>query len=891
MLALQNTPRASFELPGLGTSVVPARSGATEFDLVFSLRERRGPDGTPDGIDGFVKYATDLFDPGTIETICTRWVRLLEAVVTDPDRSISRIEILSPEEHHQLLVDYNDTAHSIPATSLPAVFETQVQATPDAVAVVFGAVTLTYAQLNARANRLAHALIDRSVGPEQIVALALPRSPELVVAILAVLKTGAGYLPVDPDYPATRIGFLLHDAQPALLLTATQTMWCVPEDTAMPRLVLDAPDTDEALNRYPDTDPTDDDRVRPLSFSDPAYVIYTSGSTGQPKGVVIPGDALMNFLLAMQDRFPLGQHDRLLAVTTIAFDIAALEMYLPLLSGAAVVVATKEAVSDPLALIRLLADSDVTIMQATPSLWQALASSDPEGLRGLRMVVGGEALPTGLAATMQELASEVTNLYGPTETTVWSTAAGLEDRSGAPPIGRPIRNTRVYVLDSALQLMAPGVAGELYIAGAGLARGYWCRPGLTAQRFVADPFGPPGVRMYRTGDLVRRRAEGELEFVGRADDQVKIRGFRIELGEIEAVLAAHPDVAQAAVIAREDRPGDKRLAAYVVAAGDNDCQLDLLRGYVRECLPGYMVPAAFVVLDVLPLTPHGKLDRNALPIPEIGSAGTGRAPRTPQEQLLAELFADVLGVARVGIDDDFFDLGGHSLLATRLVARVRTTLGVELELRALFEIPTVAGLAARLDSAGRARLALTVGERPEVMPLSFAQRRLWFLRQLEGLSATYNIPLALRLSGKLDHQALHAAIADVVTRHESLRTIFPQLDGVPYQQILDALTAYPPLAVTHTSETEWSGVLAEAARYEFNLAVEPPVRVELFTLSPDEYVLLIVIHHIAGDGWSMGPLSVDLATAYAARCRGESPRWSPLAVQYADYTLWQHRLL
>jgi amino acid adenylation domain-containing protein/non-ribosomal peptide synthase protein (TIGR01720 family) len=891
MLAVQNTPQTDFELPGLDVSVVPARSGVTEFDLVFSLRERRGPDGIPDGIDGFVKYATDLFDPVTVETLFARWVQLLEAVVADPDRPIGRIDIFTAEERHRLLVEYNNTAHPVAQASLPVLFEAQVAATPDAVAVVFGAVTLTYVQLNARTNQLAHALLARGVGPEQIVALALPRSAELVVAILAILKTGAGYLPVDPDHPGVRIGFMLHDAQPALLLTSTQTMGCVPESIAMPGLVLDASDTVEALNRYPDTDPTDADRVRPFSFSHSAYVIYTSGSTGQPKGVVIPGGALMNFLLAMRERFPLGQHDRLLAVTTIAFDIAALEMYLPLLSGAAVVVATKEEVSDPSALTRLLADSGATIMQATPSLWQALVSSDPEGLRGLRMVVGGEALPTGLAATMRELASEVTNLYGPTETTVWSTATSLDGRLGAPTIGRPIWNTQVYVLDSALQPVASGLAGELYLAGAGLARGYWSRPGLTAQRFVADPFGPAGARMYRTGDLVRWRVDGELEFIGRVDDQVKIRGFRIELGEIEAVLAAHPDVAQAAVVAREYRPGDKRLAAYVVAAGDSAGRLGLLREYVRERLPDYMVPAVFVTLDVLPLTPNGKLDRKALPIPEFGSVDAGRMPRTPQEQLLAELFAEVLGLARVGVDDDFFDLGGHSLLATRLVARVRATLGVELELRALFETPTVAGLAARLDSAGRARLALTEGQRPDVLPLSFAQRRLWFLHQLEGLSATYNIPLALRLSGKLDQQALHAALADVVARHESLRTIFPQLDGVPYQQILDALTACPPLAVTHTSETEWAEVVAEAARYEFNLAAEPPVRVELFTLAPDEYVLLIVIHHIAGDGWSMGPLSVDLATAYASRCRGEEPWWAPLVVQYADYTLWQHRLL
>ncbi|MDQ3899285.1 MAG: condensation domain-containing protein, partial [Actinomycetota bacterium] len=511
---------------------------------------------------------------------------------------------------------------------------------------------------------------------------------------------------------------------------------------------------------------------------------------------------------------------------------------------------------------------------------------------GMTLVVAGEPCPPELVQAWS-VGRRMVNAYGPTETTVCATMSDpLSDATQmTPAMGGPIANARVFVLDAGLQLVPPGVVGELYIAGAGLARGYLGRAGLTAGRFVANPYGTAGERMYRTGDLVRWSSAGELEFVGRADEQVKIRGFRVEPGEVEAVLAGHADVARAVVVAREDRPGDKRLVAYVVAAADHAVQTDLLRGFLQERLPEYMVPSAVVVLDRLPLTPNGKLDRRALPAPQFGSAGASRAPRTPHEQVLAELFAEVLGVAAVGVDDGFFDLGGHSLLATRLIARVRASLGVELELRVLFEAPTVAGLAARLGEAGQARLALTRYTRPDVVPLSFAQRRLWFLHQLEGSSATYNVPLALRLSGDLNHHALQAALGDVVARHESLRTVFPQVDGMPCQQVLDAQVVHPALPVTPATRTDLPGLLATAARHGFDLATEAPVRAQLFTLAPGEHVLLVVVHHIAGDGWSMGPLARDLAMAYAARCHGEAPRWAPLPVQYADYTLWQHQLL
>ncbi|MGV4987398.1 amino acid adenylation domain-containing protein, partial [Streptomyces sp. NRAIS4] len=615
----------------------------------------------------------------------------------------------------------NDTARAVRDADPTELIEAQAARTPHATAVLFEGQRLSYAALNARANRLARALVARGAGPEALVAVSLPRSPDLLVALLAVLKSGAGYVPLDPDYPAERVRYILDDAQPALHLD--------PERLAA---------AEAEATRLPTDDLTDADRLAPLRPAHPAYTIYTSGSTGRPKGVLITRRNMLNFLLSMADRFPLTGRDRLLAVTTVAFDIAVLELYLPLMTGAAVVLAPRDTVIDPARLAALATASGTTVLQATPSLWHALTAERPDAVRNLRMLVGGEALPPSLAATMTALGAEVTNLYGPTETTVWSTALRIEDAAALPSIGGPIRNTALYVLDERLR---PSDEGELYIGGEGLARGYRSRPGLTAERFVADPFGPPGARMYRTGDLARRRADGDVDYLGRVDHQVKIRGFRIELGEIESVLAAHPAVAQAAVMAREDRPGSPLLAAYVVPAADGDTPTPAeLRELAARSLPDYMVPAAFVTLDSFPLTPNGKLDRRALPAPDFTAATTGRAPRTPHEELLAGLFAEVLSLPSVTIDDDFFHLGGHSLLATRLVARIRTALGVELAIRTLFEAPTVAALAERLGDAETARPPVRPAVRPDRVPLSSAQRRLWFLNRLEDRTAAYNLP-------------------------------------------------------------------------------------------------------------------------------------------------------
>ncbi|MFE3906020.1 amino acid adenylation domain-containing protein, partial [Streptomyces sp. NPDC059153] len=820
-----------------------------------------------------------------------RLITLLETVAdVGPQEPVGRIGLLAADEERELLALGAGPVARASAESLPEVFRAQVRATPDAVAVVGPDASLTYAELDVRANRLAHALIACGAGPERLIAVALPRSAELVVAILAVLKAGAACVPVDPEYPAVRIGYMLDDARPVLVVTDSRTRDRLPEAGSAERLVVDAPETAAMVAGCPAADP--EVAVEPEY---PAYIIYTSGSTGRPKGVVATYGGLLN-LFADQQRAlypPLLVERRRLRValtTSVSFD-ASWNQVLSLFAGHELHVLDQATWTDPDAFVDYVGRCRLDFVEATPSYLQVLVAQgmldDPRC--PVMVAAGGEAVPDQLWERLRAADGvSCVNLYGPSECTVNSVVAPLES-SRRPVIGRPVGNTRLHVLDGALRPMPTGEAGELYIAGAGLARGYLNRPGLTAERFVADPFGPAGSRMYRTGDLVRWGSDGNLEFLGRTDDQVKVRGFRIELGEIEAVLVEHPQVAQAAVVVRTEE--DTRLVAYFVPAPGTTVAVPALREHLREQLPEYMVPTAFMMLDALPLTPNRKLDRRALPAPEQASAAPGRAPRTATEHLLAGLFAEVLGVAVAGPDDSFFDLGGHSLLATRLVARARSVLGVELRLSDLFDAPTVAELAAAVDGAGRARPAPGRRERPEVIPLSFAQRRLWFLHRMEGPSATYNIPLALRLSGDLDQRALEAALADVVERHESLRTAFPVVDGVPCQRVMDLEAARPRLRVTEVGEGDLPDRLVAAARHGFELSEGPPLHAELFQLGTDEHVLLLVVHHIAGDGWSMGPLSRDLATAYAARSEGAKPEWSPLPVQYADYALWQRELL
>ncbi|MFJ3339536.1 amino acid adenylation domain-containing protein, partial [Streptomyces sp. NPDC086766] len=867
-------------------------------------------------------HRPDLFGADEVRRIADRLVRIFETFAADPTRPTGRFDVLGADELLRIVEEWNGhrggpvpepvpvdpddrtTRVAVPGT-LTGRFAAQAARTPDAVAVSHGDDRLTYAELDARANRLARLLARHGAGPERFVALALPRSLDLVVAVLAVLKSGAAYLPLDPDYPADRLAHMIEDARPALLVTRSDAGLPAGIGEGTERLPLDAPETVDALAAEPATAPTAD--VHPHH---PAYMIYTSGSTGRPKGVVVPHHNVVRLFSATDHWFHFGPDDVWTLFHSYAFDFSVWELWGPLLHGGRLVVVPHGVTRSPEEFLRLLAEERVTVLNQTPSAFHQLMQADRENPGTgdrlcLRYVVfGGEALDLWRLgdwyARHADDAPVLVNMYGITETTVHVSHLALDAPSAAvgpgSMIGRAIPDLRIYVLDGGLRPAAPGVAGEMYVAGEGLARGYWGRPGLTASRFVADPFGAPGARMYRTGDVARWTEEGALEFVGRADDQVKIRGFRIELGEIEAVLAAHPAVAQVAVVVREDRPGDRRLAAYLVPAAGERAEPAQVRAHAARSLPGHMVPAAFVTLDALPLTPNGKLDRKALPVPENGTGQStgqaGRAPRSPQEEILCGLFADVLGVREVFADDHFFDLGGHSLLATRLVGRIRSALGVELAIRTLFEAPTPAALAERLGEAGTARPALLPAVRPERVPLSFAQRRLWFLDRLEGPGATYNIPLALRLRGGVDREALRAALGDVVARHESLRTVFPEEGGVPWQEVLPAGEVGLELPVTEVAAGGLEGALAAAAARGFDLGSGLPVRAELFVLGAEDQVLLLTVHHIAADGWSLVPLGRDLAVAYEARSAGRGPEWSAaLPVQYADYSLWQRELL
>ncbi|MEU6732794.1 amino acid adenylation domain-containing protein [Streptomyces physcomitrii] len=910
-------------------------------DRAAALRERHGitgvsnVDGTHFPLTLIVTPGTrlrvtlaarpDHFDAAAAGTILARFTAVLERLteaLAAPDAEAARtvgLDLLLPAERRALLAEGAAAREPVPDETIADLLAAQAARTPDEVAVVFGEQALSYAELDARINRLARLLLARGAGPEQAVALALPRSLDMVCALFAVLRTGAAYLPLDLDHPAERLRLMIEDTRPLCLLSTAATAPSLrgAEGPLAPELLLDAAESTEELAALSGAEIADAERPAfargvPGRLEHPAYVIYTSGSTGRPKGVVTPYRGLTNMQLNHQKEIfdPAiaaagGRRLRIAHTVSFAFDMSWEEL-LWLVEGHEVHVCDEELRRDAEALVAYCDRHRVDVVNVTPTYAQLLieeglleqtAEQHPRGRhRPALVLLGGEAVSETVWSRLRDTEGTYGyNLYGPTEYTI-NTLGGSTTDSASPTVGRPIRATRAHILDTMLRPVPPGSPGELYIAGVGLARGYHDRLALTAERFVADPFGEPGERMYRTGDLVRRRADGQLDFLGRTDDQVKIRGYRVELGEISAALTSHPGIAHAAVVVAP-HAGTKRLVGYLVpeeGAPAAEELLTALRARLKTLLPDYMVPAALVTVPTLPLTVNGKLDTKALPAPEFGQGGTSRPPRTPQEETLCGLYAEVLGLpaGSVGIDSDFFDLGGHSLLATRLVSRARTALEAELAIRDLFEAPTVAELAERVARAGgAARPALTAGERPGELPLSYAQQRLWVIQQIEGASAAYNFPLVMRLRGPLDPAAWRAALGDLTGRHEALRTLFTEREGQVFQTILPTAQAQPVVEQLPATEAELPALVDAAVNRPFDLSAELPLRATVFEVGPQDHLVVLLLHHITTDEWSDRPFLRDLATAYRARLAGGAPAWEPLAVQYADYALWQHRLL
>ncbi|HEX8118473.1 MAG TPA: amino acid adenylation domain-containing protein, partial [Pyrinomonadaceae bacterium] len=892
---LQNAPGEALAVEGLEVSPLELENKTAMLDLQLNLTER------PEGLKGTWIYSTDLFDAATVGRMAGHFQTLLEGMIADPEASVSRVGLLGEDERRQLLDGWNDTARPYPHDRcVQQLFEERAELTPDAVAVSFGEERVGYAELNRRANQLAHRLRGLGVGPDVTVGICVERSVEMIVGLLGILKAGGAYLPLDPSYPLERLSFMLEDAGTSVLLAQEHLEERLPTHWGH-TLFLDAEWEDVARE-------SDENPSWQVSPGHAAYVIYTSGSTGQPKGVVVTHRNLTHSTAArlLYYRRPVGNF---LLLPSFSFDSSVAVIFWTLCAGGTLTIPQEGAQRDAAYLAGLVERNRVTHFLGLPSLYSLLLdASTPEALGSLStVIVAGEACPRGLPERhrAEVPGAALYNEYGPTEGTVWSTVFrfGDDGLEGEPPIGRPIPNVQAYVLDAHRQLVPVGVPGELYIGGEGLARGYLNRPELTREKFVPHPFSAEdGARLYATGDLVSFLPDGNLNFLGRVDHQVKVRGYRVELGEIEAALRQHPAVADCVVAAREDEPGDKRLVAYVVAAAEGAPAASELRQHLREALPEYMVPAAYVTLDELPLSPNGKFDRRALPAPQQAGAEPGRdyvAPRTPVEEVVAAIYAELLNLERTGADDNFFELGGHSLLATQLISRLREVFKVEIVLRSIFEDATVAGVSAAVAEALRAAQGLQLpliepAGRGGSLPLSFAQQRLWFIDQLDPDSPAYNLSSAVLLSGHLDDDALRRTLSEIVRRHEALRTTFEEREGQPVQVIREAAPLdleVEDLSGSAQAEEAARRLVEDEARTPFDLSAGPLVRARLLRLSEEEHVLAVTMHHIVSDGWSMGVLIREVVALYTAYVEGKGSPLAELPVQYADYAAWQREHL
>jgi amino acid adenylation domain-containing protein len=886
MLTLQNQPDEGLNLEGLSASPFFAPGQTSKFDLTLMAVEKKGV-----GLAVSLEYDTDLFNAATAERMLGNFQTLLEAIAQDPSRSISELPLLTESEHSQLR-EWNATEREYPQCCLHEWFEMQAQRTPGATAVISGDLELTYAELSVRSNQLARHLQRLGAGPGVLIAICTERSPEMLVGLLGILKSGSAYLPIDHAYPRERIEFIIDDAQVPILVTQQSLTAMLPPFTGLKVCLDDALENIDSESREYPGGPSDPQQ--------PAYVLYTSGSTGKPKGVRITHRNLVNFLASMKDRPGIDPGDLLLAVTTLSFDIAGLELYLPLIAGGTVLLASAEQARDGRELLAMMELRKPKILQATPATWWALLESGWMCSPDMKALCGGEALSADLAAQLIPRCKELWNMYGPTETTIWSTIFRVQEApSGTVSIGKPIANTKMYVLDASFQPVPIGVIGELYIGGDGVARGYVNRPELDRARFLDDPFAAAG-RMYRTGDMARFRRDGNLEYLGRTDDQVKVRGFRIELGEIESVLNRHRDVRQSVAVVRDGRAGQKEIAAYMVLQPGVAASATDLRQYVRAHLPEYMIPASFTFVDGFALTPNGKVDKKALPAPDVSSGEPEIGyvtPQTPIGEMVASIMAEVLRRDRVGADDSFFDMGGHSLSATQVVARARVAFGVELSVRALFEAPTSAALAGVIGRLERTKHGLEVPpivrvSRDHVLPLSFAQQRLWFLDQMDPGNPLYNIPWAGRMTGDFDVEAMRIALNGLVQRHEILRTVYGVHEDLPFQRVLaEASIPMPIIDLSSIAaadrEAEARRIVQEECARPFHLASEIQFRALVLKCDSREHIIVLNMHHIGSDGWSLGVMWADLSALYKAAVLKETAALPELPIQYADFAVWQ----